>query len=604
MPTITLRDQSGGLKWNGTTQGEVDYATGELIFDPDAIVKLPKAVYKRQELGEDRAPQPDGSTKVTKRWRTVLDKVEDFDTFCTYPPEGGDVTVTYRTAADVGQTASETTTLSSLVMDLTPGYAEVITPGSLRLKLGSATYVEKGGFVYRNPDAATGAGILSGSLDPTSGRLTLNAWIAGEANAIVVESLITEVGCQPVDAASWRTPVAPIKVGSMQLRFQDVMGNLYLKTVGLDGKLEDNHCTINVDYERGVVHCRFGQWIAVADLTPEDLLQPWYANGVIVDRLEVPSVWRPKMIVASSIVYNAVASTYLPPDSELLGLDAARLPPDGRALIFRRGMLVLAHHTDSLAVSALSPTQAIDCGRTRLYRVAIEDATGKRLGTEQYTINRELGVVTMGANLDLTGYTAPFAVRHTVADLARVVSTDINGLLTLLSPVSHAYPADESYVSGVLFAGTLQARVSNLFSQTAWTSEWSDARIGTVPLAQYNDALYPIQIANAGAYPDRFLIRFTSATAFQVIGENLGLIGVGDINTDCEPINSLTEQAYFRIDKRGWGAGWATGNCLRFNVHAACYPVDLVRAVQPSQPTGLVDSAEMILIGNVDNTGA
>jgi hypothetical protein len=201
----------------------------------------------------------------------------------------------------------------------------------------------------------------------------------------------------------------------------------------------------------------------------------------------------------------------------------------------------------------------------------------------------------------LTGLTAPFGIHHTIADLGRLVDTDINGTLTMMSAISHDYPAGESYCSGVLFTGTLQARVSNLFSQSSWTSVWSDTLIGTSPLAQYNDALYPVTVKNEGAYPDRILIQFTSPTAFNVVGENLGLIGVGDINTDCEPINSLTGLPYFDIDYRGRGAGWSTGNCLRFNLHAASYPVDLVRAVQPSQPSGQSDGVSLLLIGNTDN---
>jgi hypothetical protein len=301
------------------------------------------------------------------------------------------------------------------------------------------------------------------------------------------------------------------------------------------------------------------------------------------------------------VIYNAVAQTTLPPDSNLLGINAARLPVDGKGLIFNVGRLALVHHTASFAASSLSPTQVLDCGRVRLYRVAIDDHDGKRLPASFYTVDRIAGMVTMAADLNLTGYSSPYAVSHTVADLARIVATDINGTLNFNKALSHVYPEDVSRVSGVLYVGTLQARITGLFAQTTWTNVWSDSRIGDAPLAQYNNVQYPIVVSNAGAYPDRFLIKFTSATAFQVIGENLGLIGVGDINNNCAPINVLTGVAYFSINYHGWGSGWATGNCLRFNLVGASYPVDVIRAVQPSDPSGLdVDSVELLLIGNVD----
>ena len=306
-------------------------------------------------------------------------------------------------------------------------------------------------------------------------------------------------------------------------------------------------------------------------------------------------------MLADSILYNAVAQTTLPPDSAALGINTARLPVDGKALVFNVGRLALIHHTDSLAQSSLSPTQVIDCGRVRLYRVVIEDAAGQRLPESFFSVDRTLGLVTMSPTLNLTGYAGPYAVLHTVADLCRITTTDISGKIVLNKALSHVYPADETLISSVLYAGTLQARVSNLFAQSTWTNVWSDTLIGSEPLAQYNDVQWPIVVSNLGAYQDRILIKFTSATAFRVIGENLGFIGVGDINNDCAPVNALTGQPYFTIPHQGWGSGWATENCLRFNLIGSAYPVTALRAVQPSEPTGQdSDSVELILIGNVE----
>jgi hypothetical protein len=180
------------------------------------------------------------------------------------------------------------------------------------------------------------------------------------------------------------------------------------------------------------------------------------------------------------------------------------------------------------------------------------------------------------------------------------VDVDINGTLTLNKPLSHTYPANDSYVSGVLYVGTMQARYTNLFAQTTWTSVWSDERIGDEPLAQYNDVTYPLVVSNLGAYQDRFVIRFTSSTTFGCYGENLGYLGAGNVNEDFAPVNLLTGQPYFTLDYRGWGGGWSTGNCVRFNLIAACTPVDLIRAIQPSEPTGQDDAVELLFIGNVD----
>jgi hypothetical protein len=233
-----------------------------------------------------------------------------------------------------------------------------------------------------------------------------------------------------------------------------------------------------------------------------------------------------------------------------------------------------------------------------VYRVVIEDSLGARLPSDLYTVDRTAGTLTMVTPLDLSDYTGPYTIYHTIADLLRLRDTDINGNLTFLRPVSHDYAW--GYVSGMLYLGTLQARVTKKFEQTTWTGVWQDTRIGDQPLASFNDVAYPIVVTNAGAYKDRILIKFTSSTAFQVIGENLGLMAVGDVNNDLAPINALTGEPYFSLNRLGWGGGWATGNCLRFNLEAASYPIDMVRAIQPSAPSGQSDSVEVLLIGNVD----
>lgn len=511
----------------------------------------------------------------------------------------GDLSATFRhPSGDSGY--ATTGTVNALEFDVTKGYAEKVSLGSLRFRFGGSVYVHTAGAIYRDPGPDTGAGAMAGSLNPLTGHVLLTAWTAGGANSVTLDACVTEVGGQPVDMVSFRTPISPVKAGTLQLRWSDTTGATFSKTPDGSGVLEDGDCTIRADWSRGIVHAHFGLWRTVASLTPEDLASDWYSPTAIINRGGVPSIWQSHMVLAESLIYNAVAATYLPPDSALLGLDAARLPPDGKALIYRTGMLALIHHTASIAKNTLLAAEVIDCGRQRLYRVVIEDANGLRLMPDLYTVNRELGLVTMADPLVLSEYEAPFAVRHAVADLQRIRETDINGTLTFLKQCSHDYPATDSYASGMLFIGTLQARYTNMFAQSSWSGEWSDTLIGDAPLADFSGAIYPIEITNAGAYPDRILVRFIGSTEFQVIGEQLGFIGVGDINTDCAPVNPLTSQPYFTIPYQGWGGGWATGNCLRFNIVGACYPVDCVRAVQPSDPTGAKDSVELLLVGNVD----
>ena len=600
-PIKIARDNgAGALTISGGTNGTVNYAAGTLDFLPDVSVSLPKPIYSPKLLGTSTTSSG-GGTLIVNTYRTTFDGFEYIPAGAEYPPdESGYVKVRYRTVGG-DSAATETATLAQLEIDLTKGYAETAVQGSLRFRIGADLFADTAGQIYRNPAPDTGAGTLAGSLDPSSGIARIDNWTPGASNAVTLESLLTDLAAQPVDQVVFRAPISPLKSGTLQLRYSALDGEAKLKTVDGTGLLEDSDCTIRADYQLGVIRARFGRWRVDSELTLDEKAEVWYDPAHRIDFAGTLKIWQPRLVAADSIVYNAVAQTFLPPDSALLGLNAARLPPDGKALIFNSGRLVLVHHTANLAQSSLSPTQVIDCGRTRLYRAVIEDAADKRLGADQYTVDRVAGIVAMSPTLNLTGFSAPYKIVHTVADLARLVAVDISGKLSLNKALSHAYPADESRCSAVLPIGTMQARVSNLFAQSTWTSVWSDELIGSEPLAQYNDAQWPIAVSNLGAYTDRMLVKFTSATGFQVIGENLGIIGVGDTTQDCAPINSLTGQPYFTIPHQGWGSGWATGNCLRFNLIGANYPIDLIRAVQPSDPTGQdPDSVELILVGNVD----
>lgn len=162
------------------------------------------------------------------------------------------------------------------------------------------------------------------------------------------------------------------------------------------------------------------------------------------------------------------------------------------------------------------------------------------------------------------------------------------------------YPANETRVSSALIMGDLQARMSLSFTQNTWVNVFSDAPVGGSPSSTYNFATYPLIVTDKSCIQERWAIVFTSATAFRVIGESVGQIGVGDINTDTAIINPTTGQPYFTLKALGWGGGWSAGNVLRFNTAAANYPIWLARSDPAEQCRCLRDTAYRVLIGSDD----
>lgn len=573
---------SDGSPWD---LGTLNRTTGELNLETTVHILLWKDTYGGWHLGEGGAGQS-GKEQVSTRF---------------YYKAGDPFAATYAHTVSVSS-QSETYAKTQIQLPVDKDQGESFAEGSLLLQVGSDTYMDTGGIIYKNPEPDTGIGTAAGTLDTSAMLARITDWTAGVNNLtqIKLQALSTDIAGHPVSGVVFRTPIAPIKSGSIQLRYTQIDGTNKTKDIDGTGLLTDTDCTVTADVAQGVVRIAFGRYRAVSGLSEDELAQPWYNALWVVTIDGIPSIWEPVFVLADSILYNAVGLVFLPPDSTLLGIDAARLPPDGKALIFDVGRLVLVHNTASIGETTLSPTQVIDCGRVNLYCARIEDINKTQLNCDLYTLNRSAGTITMSPSLDLTGYTGPYTVYHTVADLSRVVSTDINGTLSLQKKLSHDYDSGTSRCSGVLYAGTMQARYSNLFAQASWDNVWQDTIRGVAPLAQYNDALYPVGITNAGAYTDRILFRFTSTSAYDCYGERLGYLGSGTTGADFSPLNSLTSETYFTVDYRGWGAGWATGNCLRFNLIGAIYPVDCLRAVQPSDPLGVNYDVELLFVGNVD----
>lgn len=564
---LALADGAGG--WQ-THSGTINVADGTMTLDSNVVfpsITVPyyetvnvltwawnvgTSAWEQTTVAEQRLTGLTTLTNVAGRW------------------DGQTAYLRYSTSASVSS-GSATLTLNSLALSLKPATLEPVVPGSLQFDLGSRTYRDDGsGAVIYAVNPATGLGTAGGTVDYASGIVTLTDWEA-TANSIDVTSRLGQIERVPMWRAVFRTPAAPVAVSSFSFsceRWSD--GTAVTGDADTHGVISATAgaLTVNgrIDYQTGVVDIRFSDLI---DLT--------------------------------TLLYNCVTYSSLPLDSSIIGLDPTRLPGDGKVPIFRDGQLILVHYTDTVVENSLSPTQQVDMGQVRLYRVVIEDAGEQRLPASFYSVDRETGIVTMAADLNLTGYTGPYTFYHSIADLSVISDADLSGKLTLTRALSHDFPATDSRVSGVLYAGTQQARYTHLFAQTTWTSVWSDERIGDEPLAQYDDVSYPVTVSNLGAYQDRILIRFTSSTNFSAYGENLGLIGTGNINEDFAPLRTPdSEAALFDIDYRGWGGGWSTGNCLRFNLIGANYPVDLIRSVQPSSPTGEDDSVELLFFGNVN----
>lgn len=572
---------AGGQKLTGTL-GTIDYTSGAINCKLGQITvpNFPIPTYAEATVG--------AGYRYRNRTRTAVSTTYSAGTI---------VTMEYQDSAASAEPVTDSRELPAVGLDLTPTVSDTIVPGSVRFSFKGRTYVDRAGGLYYGIDPASGSGTYAGTIDYVSGKATITQWAPGGSNAVAVLSLLTRIFDPGTDGIFFRTPGSPLRPGSFTLRATTLDGELVTGLADINGNITGALMRGKVDWESGVASLEFGQMVPAAGHEGE----PWFDPDKVVGS----DVWMPFLMIAGSVYIGTVVYRSIPLSSVVIGLDPVRLPSDGRVPAFKPGQTVLIHHTATHSIAAPAANQVVDFGRGRISQIEVRDSAGTPVDSIWYTADLDAGTLTFSDPINLAAYTLPIVIRERVDDRRLVVQPNITGEIELNTGLSHDFPAGEAMISTALRLGEangsldLQARIENLFDQVAWTNVWSDERIGSAASATYNDTDYPLIVTNADAITERWAIRFTSATQFELIGETVGIVATGNTTTDLAPINPRTGQPYFTLKREGWGGGWAVNNTVRFNAIGGLAPVWMVRTTLPGTPQQVTDSTRFQVIGNI-----
>ena len=546
-------------------------------------------------MGEEIVSTQGTTQTVKPLYRLILEGYEYVPALASAPIDDSfKVTATYRGAQSEDARTKQATS-GVLRIDLLPTLAEQIVPGSVRFAIGGEVYFDRRGELYWRLDTSSGAATRIGSIDYQSGIATVEQAPAG---ALTLLALAGTVSANPVDAAVWRIPSAPVSPGSLQITATPLTGGQISVRADNGGKITGKGVEGQVDYESGVVRLRFGKLVAAAG----NESAYWY-NADAVD--SNGKIWQPLPVYADTIRYNAVSYTYLPLDTGTIGIDPVRLPSDGRVPIYRRGdMIVIGHRLTDDIGSAHTAGQTVQLSRGDVDSICLHDAKGVPIEAKWYDYDLVRGTITWATPLDLSAYTLPITAGHAREEENRLIAVDIDGTLTLQFATGRDYPADETYISSALIGGDLQVRATAPFGQKSWTRVWSDERIGDDISARLNVKDYPIQLADDGATTDRWAIVWRDGTQFDLYSEALGLVTRTDALQDLAPINPASGKPYFTLPKGAFGiaggaSGWQAGEVVRFNTFGTHLGVWVLRAIQPSAQRQTEDDGfTMCLRGN------
>lgn len=585
-PIVTVLDNgTGAFSTRPETSAVINYAAGTVQFKPETFIALPSTTWKQVSIGTRVV-----GSNIFEDFKNVFAGYTYSQIGARFPDDPtAYVKVSYRTTA-AGSAATETH-LFRPEADLTDGFREPIVDGSCTVTIAGRRYLDRQGSLVSAVDYATGAATTSGSLNYSSGLAKFTVLNEGAANAGTVDGLTTLQGPMPVMAVEFRTSAAPLRPSSFIVQFVVADDfNQTVRTVSADaqGVIKNAVVDGSIDMQTGVVTLRFGAWVTAAG----NEAQPWFDASKVQDG----KIFLAKAVLADTIRYAAVAYSYLPLDAALLRLDPVRLPQDGRVPIFRNGGFVVLGNTKKI-VSTVSNGQVIDCARVRLSRVRITGATGVPINTG-YTANLESGLVTI---VSTAGWAQPVTIEHRIEDMLRLSDVQINGQLAFTRPITHEYPISGSYLSTALISDDLKSRVSTFFDQATWDGvTFTGDPVGNVAPATYNTVAAPLVVTNRGAVSERWALHFTSSSTFNIIGEHVGVIGIGSINTLTAPINPATGTPYFSMPTLGWGVGWSVGNVVRIDTVGTTYPLWVVRTVRQGAESVQDDSFTLLVRGDVN----
>lgn len=385
---------------------------------------------------------------------------------------------------------------------------------------------------------------LSTNFNTTTNTLTITDWNTGDDIPTIITGLYQYSVKQFVQDMVFLTAGNPVAARSLQINAVDINGKHCTGVADANGNISGDGFQGTIDLELGIV-----------------LLN----NDNPVESVDIK--------------YNCVSYNYLPLDAELLGLDPIRLPSDGRVVIYEKGDVVVVHQDEQLTVT-VEANEVVQLDEVRL---------------TSCTTTAKDALIDLDAGTILYPTAGTFDITYRFEDIALLTYVDISGALKTSRPLSHSYDANKAKVASLLIAGDLFSRYTNLFDQKTWTNVFSENRIGDKAIAEYNDTLYPIQVTNDGCITERFAIVFTSSTNFKLIGEHVGQIAVGDVNTDFAPINPVSGTPYFTLKKLGWGTGWATNNVLRIDFYGAVYQMNIIRTILQGESENPLQSDKFAL---------
>lgn len=215
-----------------------------------------------------------------------------------------DISVKYRDISSLNS-GSKIVTGDKLRLDLSSGFDEQILTGSARFKVGSDTFLDRTGTLYRNVDPSNNSGIASGVIQYGNGKVEIDSWTPSADNTISLQSLTTTTDLPPINKISFRTPIIPIRPQSLTVVVASLdFGQLTL-TTDENGIIETSRAHGSINHDTGFVNIYFYTKTEITSANRAAIeANAWYDILLEYEELGKTYINVPVWVDASSVRYS------------------------------------------------------------------------------------------------------------------------------------------------------------------------------------------------------------------------------------------------------------------------------------------------------------
>lgn len=165
---------------------------------------------------------------------------------------------------------------------------------------------------------------------------------------------------------------------------------------------------------------------------------------------------------------------------------------------------------------------------------------------------------------------------------APTVAGDVVTIPSFTPALANAYLSSVTRVASVYEPADIDASISGFLVTSAGDGDYNQASLTA-------DAI--------GGIEQLWTLTFTSATAFNIVGDTVGSVGTGSVGAGATPNNPAFTKPYFALGSAGFSGTWQSGDTIVFSTHPAAAPVWMRRVVPAGAAPVAASTAVLVLEG-------